>query len=419
MTGDSLQQCADLQKVLEITRTMAASVETDGLLQLIVERSIELLGAERASLFLYEPETNELVSRIATDADEIRFSADKGVAGACIKNSQVINIPDAYADKRFNPEIDRETSFRTHHILSVPLYGHDCSLVGVLQVLNKKDARAGFTEYDVSLAMALGDQAGVSLQRARLIEHYVAKQKMERAMKIARDIQRRLLPAEAPKIDGFDVAGFSEPADDTGGDTFDFLALPDGKWMLVVADASGHGIGPALVIAETRAMLRAISCRGCDVANVLDTVNALLIGDMLDGRFVTCFLGVLDPAAATLTYSSAGHGPVLFYNRQRDKFVELPTTAIPLGIAEDLDQSEIVVQHFEPGDFMAVTTDGFFEAATAEGQEFSIDRMTAQLRGDRRLPAAESIAHLCQAVYDFTAGQPQADDLTAMVIRRT
>ena len=419
MTPSNLEQCADLQKVLEITQMMGATVEADGLLQLIIDRSIELLDAERASLFLYEPETNELVSRIATDVDEIRFSADTGIAGAAVKNGQVINIPDAYADSRFNREIDRQTNFRTRHILAVPLYGHDCQLVGVLQVLNKKDAEVGFTEYDVSLALALGAQAGVSIQRARLIDHYVAKQKMERAMKIARDIQRRLLPSKAPEIDGFDVAGYSEPADDTGGDTFDFLALPDGKWMLVVADASGHGIGPALVIAETRAMLRAISCRGCNVGTVLDTVNSLLVGDMLDGRFVTCFLGVLDPAAGTLTYSSAGHGPILFYSRESDEVIELPTTAIPLGITEELEQTESVVQRLQPGDFLAVTTDGFFEAIDSDGAEFSIERMTEQLRRNHDLAAADSIASLCRSVNAFTEGQPQADDLTAMIIRKT
>jgi len=419
MKPDSLEQCADLQKVLEITRMMGATVEADGLLQLIIERSIELLDAERASLFLYEPGTNELVSRIATDAEEIRFSADKGIAGAAIREGQVINTPDAYADERFNPEIDKQTNFRTRHILTVPLYGHDGQLVGVLQVLNKKGAEGGFTEYDVSLALALGAQAGVSLQRAQLIDHYVQKQEMERAMRIARDIQRRLLPDKPPDIEGFDVAGFSEPADDTGGDTFDFLALPDGKWMLVVADASGHGIGPALVIAETRAMLRATSCQGCNVLTVLDTVNGLLVSDMLEGRFVTCFLGVLDPATATVTYSSAGHGPILFYSRKCDEIVELPTTAIPLGIAGDLGQAGNVVQRFEPGDFLAVTTDGFFEATAADGKEFSIERMCGQLRRDRDLPAADNIASLCRVVGAFTDGEPQADDLTAMIIRKT
>ncbi len=119
-------------------------------------------------------------------------------------------------------------------------------------------------------------------------------------------LQQGLLPDGPPSISGFDVAGFSAPADETGGDTYDFLALPDGRWLMAVADASGHGIGPALVIAETRAMLRAISVGGCELATVLHTVNGLLAGDLEDGRFVTCFLGILDPAKALMTYAAAG-----------------------------------------------------------------------------------------------------------------
>lgn len=418
MTPDNSEQCADLQKVLEITRRMGATVDTDGLLHLIVDRSMELLDAERASLFLYEAETNELVSRIAAGADEIRFSADKGIAGAAIRGGQVINIPDAYSDPRFNQDIDRQTNYHTRNILSVPLFGHDGSLVGVLQVLNR--ATPGpFTDYDVSLASALGAQAGVSLQRAKLIEYAAQKQEMERAMRIAREIQRRLLPARAPDIEGFDIAGFSEPADDTGGDTFDFMALPDGKWMIVVADASGHGVGPAIVITETRAMLRAVSTHGGDAAAVLATVNRLLNKDMIEGRFVTCFLGVLDPATATLTYASAGHGPILFHSRCDDEIIELPTTTFPLAIADELGPGASVVRPFETGDFLVVITDGLFEATRPNGEEFGIDRLCERLRATRDKSSADSIADLRTAVTTFVAGRPQCDDMTAVILKKS
>ncbi|HUS47986.1 MAG TPA: GAF domain-containing protein, partial [Phycisphaerae bacterium] len=128
----------DLEKILEIARRMAAAVDLDDLLQLIISRSVELLDAERASLFLYEPGSNELVSRVAIDADGIRFSAETGIAGATIRTGKTINVPDAPSDPRFNPEIDRLTGFRTRNILSVPLRDHEDKLVGVLQVLNKK-----------------------------------------------------------------------------------------------------------------------------------------------------------------------------------------------------------------------------------------------------------------------------------------
>ena len=416
MTSGEPTEYRDLQKVLDITRRMGATVDLDSLLQLIIERSIELLDAERASLFLYEPEANELVSRIATDADEIRFPADRGIAGATITSGRTINVTDAYADPRFNQQIDRQTGFHTRNILAVPLRDCQGQLVGVLQVLNRRSG--GFTEYDVSLAETLGAQAGVSLQRARLIEHYVKKQEMERAMKIARDIQTGLLPAGPPTIEGFDVAGFSHPADDTGGDTYDFLELPDGRWLLVVADASGHGIGPALVIAETRAMLRAIALHGGDVTTLLATTNTLLERD-LEGRFVTCFLGLLDPVSASLSYGSAGHGPLLFYDRRKDEFTQASATGLPLGIVGQADYSNVITRPLAPGDLAVITTDGFFEAENPAGNEmFGVGRMTCLLRRDRDLPAATMIANLRQAVTDFTQLTRQADDLTAIVVRK-
>jgi len=416
MTSGDAKRNRDLRQVLEITRVMAATADFDKLLGLIIDRGMELLGAERASLFLYESATDELVSRIAAGAGEIRFPAGSGIAGAAVRGGKTLVVADAYADERFNRDIDRETGFRTRNILTVPLRDFLGELVGVLQVLNKRSGP--FTDDDVALAETLAAQAGVALQRARLIVHYLAKQEMERAMKIARDIQRRLLPAGAPHVCSFDIAGFSQPADDTGGDTYDFMALPDGRWLLVGADASGHGIGPALVVAETRAMLRAVSRGGREIPGLLGTVNNLLNEDLEDGRFVTCFVGLLDPLRTELIYAAAGHGPMLFYDRRRDHFDQVPATQMPLGIVPELDYTDLLTCRFAGGDFAAVTTDGFFEARNAAGEQFGVGRMIDLLRRDRDRPAAEMIDRLHQAVVAFTHAQPQDDDLTAIVIRK-
>ncbi len=394
---------------------MAATVDLDDLLPLIIDRSMELLDAERASLLLYDPQAGQLVSRVAVGAEEIRFPADRGIAGATIAAGGTINVPDAYADRRFNPDIDRETGFRTRSILSVPLRDFQGDLVGVLQVLNKRGGP--FTDADARLAETLAAQAGVSLQRARLMQHYAQKLEMERAMKIARDIQRGLLPQEQPKICGFDVAGICEPADKTGGDTYDFLPLPGGRWLLTVADASGHGIGPALVIAETRAMLRAASLHGCDLPRVLGTVNELLSAD-LDGRFVTCFLGVLDPLIGRMAYASAGHGPMLFYDRRRDRFEQASATSLPLGITPEADYADIVTHDFAPGDVAVILTDGFFEAVNPAQEMFGLDRLMSILRRDRDLPAERMIQQLHGEITDFIGDQPPQDDCTVVVIRR-
>jgi len=410
------KQAADLRSVLEVTRAMVATEDLDALLSLIMQRSMELLDAERATVFLYDAQTNELISRVAAGVEELRIPADRGICGQAVSTGKTINVHDAYANESFNPDVDRQTGFKTRNILSVPLHNYEGGLVGVLQVLNKRTGP--FDDHDISLAETLGAQAGVALQRAWLIEHYLEKQQMQRAMMIARDIQRDLMPEAAPACEAFDIAGFNEPADETGGDIYDFFRLPDGRCMLVVADATGHGIGPALVIAETRAMLRAISVHDTDISEILQHVNNLLIADLGEGRFVTCFYGVLDEDQGKLAYASAGHGPVLFYRRESDRFEQLPATGLPLGIMEEADFESTESHTFDSGDFAVVTTDGFFEAVNSAGEQFGVDRMLHVLRDARDLPADQMIRQLHQAVDAFTAGEPQGDDLTAVIVRK-
>lgn len=409
------QRLDELQQVLDITRMMAGSDDLDELLAVIIDRSCELLDAERASLFLYEAETNELVSRIATGADEIRFPADKGIAGATLQDRQTIHVPDAYADDRFNSAVDKESGFRTRNILSVPLMDHEGERVGVLQVLNRRGG--GFTDGDIWLAETLAAQAGVSLQRARLIGHYVQKREMERALEIAREIQRGLLPSKDPEVPGFDVAGFNRSADETGGDIYDFGPTGDGRLLITVADASGHGVGPAIIVAETRAMIRAASLNSHELSVALTTANTLLDAD-LESHFVTCFLGLLDPAASQLTYSSAGHGPMVFYKLQDDQFTEVAATSLPLGILPDSEYDKVLTFDFAPGDLAVITTDGFFEAADPGGEQFGMERMNEVLRQHREASAAEIIATLYEVVTAFVGDQPQADDLTAVVLKK-
>jgi len=417
MSDDLDKTRRDLNQVLAISRAMVAASDLDELLNLIIERSMGLLDAERASLFLYDAERNELVSRIAAGVEEIRVPADRGISGATVATGQTINVPDAYADSRFNPDVDRHTGYRTRNILSVPLKAYDGALVGVLQVINKR--RGAFEDYDVSLAETLAAQAGVAIQRARLIEHYIEKQEMERAMQIAREIQQDLLPDAAPDIEGFDVAGLARPADATGGDSYDFFPLPDGQWMLAVADATGHGIGPALVVAETRAMLRAIASHSRDVAAVLRIANELLMRDLDGSRFVTCFLGLLDPAAGRLLYASAGHGPLVFYTRADDAFRQAGATDLPLGVLADSAYEQTETVEMAPGDLAIIPTDGFMEACNPAGEQFGVERMTDLIRRERDEPPATILDDLHAAVRRFAAGAEQADDCTAILVRRT
>lgn len=244
-------------------------------------------------------------------------------------------------------------------------------------------------------------------------------EKVERDLDLAREIQRGLLPAVAPEIPGFDIAGWNLPADETGGDFFDWAPLPDGEISFTLADVTGHGIGPALIVSEYRAYLRAATTGvDADLGAVLSHVNRLLHADIPDGRFVTAAIGVLSPAASRLELLSAGHGPVLYLDAKSDTVHEWKADTVPLGIVPEIDTETPRVVDMAPGDMLLLVTDGFFEWTNDASEQYGVERLVAFMRTHRGLDAAAFIAALHEDVLAHAAGTPQADDLTAFVVRR-
>ncbi|MCA9255379.1 MAG: SpoIIE family protein phosphatase, partial [Phycisphaerales bacterium] len=408
---------ADLRAVLQLSRELGASTELMPLLQKVESAALTVLGCERATVFVYDDATNELYSSVATGVDEIRFGADQGIAGEAVRTGEVIHVPDAYADDRFNPDIDRKTGFRTRNMITIPLIGIDAKIVGVLQVLNKTSGQ--FDAWDHELVRTFGAQVGVALQRQLLLEHYAEKQRIEHDLSIARDIQQGLIPSRPAEIAGFEVAGWNKPADETGGDCYDYFERDDGSLAVTIADATGHGIGPALVIAECRALFRASVAMSRDLGEITARVNDLLCDDLPDDRFVTAFLGLLDPERGALSYLSAGHGPLFRYTRASDTIEELPANGFPLGIMPNADWPAPEDFVLAPGDLFVVVTDGFFECLNADRQQLGTQRLTDLIRALRDRPCRDIIAGMHDAVLNWVGDAPQDDDLTALVIRKT
>jgi sigma-B regulation protein RsbU (phosphoserine phosphatase) len=413
---DIHEQVSDLKGVLDVARQLGATTDLRTMLTYIERAARSVMDCERASVFLYDEAADELYGYVATGVEGLRISAKRGIAGQAVRDRRTINVPDAYADPRFNPRVDMETGFRTRNILTLPLIGLNDRVVGALQMLNSQ--RGAFTEWDERLAETLAAQAGAAVQRQTLLDQYAEKLKLEHDLSVARLIQQQLLPDQPPTVDGFDIAGWNKPADQTGGDAFDFMQLDTGQLAITIADATGHGIGPALVIAECRALLRATVCFSSDPEQIVSRVNSLLVKDLPMGRFVTCFFGLLDPAESVLHYSSAGHAPILYLRAAGDEIVDLPANGIPLGIMPDMALVASEPIGFQPGDLLVVVTDGFFEWMGPDQQQFGIDRLTEVIRRNRDRPATELIRILYESVLQFGKGTDQQDDLTAIVIKR-
>ncbi len=243
-------------------------------------------------------------------------------------------------------------------------------------------------------------------------------ERIQEDLKLARSIQQGLFPENPPDAPMFDIAGWNQPAEATGGDYFDWLTLPDGRIALFLADVSGHGIGPALVMAVCRAYARASLPAWKNLRDAVFHLNELLCRDLCAERFVTHVVALLDPVTCRVEMISAGHGPLVLYRAEEDRFQSFDSQGIPFGLMEGVEYGAPEEFEMKQGDILVLLTDGFPEWSNSRDEEFGIARLKESIRSGRDLPASELICQLYQSVKAFAGGIPQQDDLTAVVLKR-
>ena len=401
-----------LLRILEVTRKLATPFELPEVLAEIAEAARSVLHAERATVWLYEPEQQQLV---LTGERPVRASLAQGILGLTARELRVVNVPDCRCEPRFDPAVDLDYDNDVRCMLSVPLVEHG-ALVGVLQVVDRVDGY--FTAEDERVAETLAAQCVVFIQRERMARALLQAEKLDREIKLAREIQMSTLPAEMPQLPGYDLAGQFCPADQTGGDTFDLVRLEDERLFVLLGDASGHGIGPALSATQMTGMLRVALRLGADLDAIFAQVNNQLVEDLPEEHFVTAFFGVLDPRSHLLHYHAAGQGPILHYQAATGRCRWLEPSTFPMGFMRYPRVEAPPPIELAPGDILGLITDGVFECADAAGQMFGtagVERVLADAAGR---PMSDVLARLLQAVHLFGAGQPQADDITVVLIAR-
>ncbi len=282
-------------------------------------------------------------------------------------------------------------------------YGASFSYVILLGV-------AGFAAGEVATQLRL--HVNTALEEAE------SRAKLERDLSIARRIQQGLLPKEPPQVEGFDIAGWNKPADDTGGDYYDWQQLADGRTAVTIADVTGHGIGPALGMAGCRAYARAGLAIQRDLPCFLSRLNQLLYDDLPPEKFVTLAAGSLNPGDATLELISAGHGPLIFYSSEEDRFYNYDAQGPPLGLLPRFTYGEPQKLKFRQGDILALVTDGLIEWTNSRDEDFGASRVEEVIREHRELDSTAIISELYTAVLRFADSSPQQDDLTALIVKR-
>src|SRR5499426_3836636 len=416
--SDSQRQSRNLNALLGVSKALATEIRLDDLLQVIVQEAAEILDADRATLFLYDESRNELWSKTTQrlEIKEIRVPLGIGIAGTVAKTRKLINIPDTYADARFNPDFDKATGYRTRSILCMPLIGNGDRLIGVIQVLNKKDQEE-FNEADESLLGGLSAHITVALERARLIEAYIEKERMEEALKLAHDIQMSMLPKVFPPFPErreFDIFATIAPAKEVGGDLYDFFFIDDDHLCFAIGDVSGKGVPASLFMAVTKTLFRATASNGGTPGEILARLNAKICRDNESCMFVTLFCAILNIRTGQVDYANGGHNLPYHLDQNGVSLLESLGGRV-LGLVEQtLYASGRIV--LRPGEALLLYTDGVTEAMNPSETLYSDQRLAEFLRTNRGSAPRQIIGDLIGDVKQFAGGAPQSDDITVLAL---
>lgn len=411
---------------------MSGVRELDRLLDLILEAAGRLAAADRCSCFVVDDRTGELLTRVAQGSATIRLPKGSGLAGSVAESGVPVNIADCYADPRFNSEHDRRSGYRTRSMLCLPLINREGSVVGVLQALNKMDRGGGgkrppgpprssgpkpepaFDAYDERVLGALCSHAAVAIETARLVARDLERQRLQRDMELAQDIQRRMQPDQLPELSGWRLAAWQRSCEETGGDYFDMVPVGDRELDLVVGDVSGHGLGAALFMSTARAFLRAL--HGQPTAMLLARMNELLEADMPDDSFMTLLLTRIG-ADGALEWWSAGHHPPLVWRAGRGACEPLEGGGLLLGAIPGAEYEGYRLAPMARGDCLVLITDGPLEARSVSGEEWGQERLRGVV-AQHASRGAQAVLEAIIAAAKAWGGETLLDDWTVIVAER-
>lgn len=409
---EQLKNESRLRTMLEINRRINSSLELEEVLDFILESARILIPYDAAEIYLLDPHTQtveHVVSRgyHGLEYVEVPLPSMRGIVGRVITTGESVLAPVVEQNPYYMKS--RPT---TQSQLTVPIISNE-KIIGAFNL--ESDRPGHFTEEDLQWLTVLATQAAISLEKALLHRERLEKKRLEEQLRIAREVQLSLLPAAAPQVDGFDIAGLNVPSEDIGGDYYDFITIVPGHLGIVIADVAGKGIPASLIMSAFRAFLRAEIRNNYSIRTIFAKVNNLLCESLAGYQFVTAFYGVLDVVNRRFTFSNAGHHPPVVL-RADGSMRYLKSGGMVLGLIENQTYNERTIDLL-PGDMLLMYTDGLVEAENAAHQMFDRERIEQVARANAHLDASA----LCQTLYaemnQFTGDGQIRDDTTIVIVK--
>ncbi|KAG0505522.1 MAG: Stage II sporulation protein E (SpoIIE) [Candidatus Udaeobacter sp.] len=346
------------------------------------------------------------------------LGANEGLIGRVWQTGQAVCINE-FSEA---PELAklRGTAFGSVSVMVTPLQYGDQDL-GVLAVANGPTG-APFSQADFVVFKSIAEQSAFALYNAIIYSMANEKKRLDHDLEIARDIQRILLPSEAPAINGFQISGINVPARQVSGDYFDYIHVDQERLGVAIADVSGKGVPASLIMAICRSVLRAEAARNPSPADVLRKVNRQLYPDIKEDMFISMAYLVLDHQHDGVTLARAGHDAPLWYQRQSQTVKPVKSPGMVVGIDSGSVFDRLTVDFAVPlerNDCLVLYTDGVTETLNSEEDEYGVDRMMQSVRASANDGAQAIVKRIIEDVREFTGSVPQNDDITVIAIRKT
>jgi phosphoserine phosphatase RsbU/P len=403
---------AKLKALIEISRHLGQALGLAEVLPTLLDSLFAIfLQADRGFIVLRDPQTGRLVPKAVKhrrndDAETVRIS--RTIVNNVMTSKEALLSADAASDTRFDMA-ESIIDFQIRSMMCAPLVNRDGNSLGVIQ-LDTLDPRNRFRQDDLEVLVSVAYQAASAVENAQMHEAAMRDQALRRELAVAHEVQRGLLPSAAPRIPEYDFFEFYEPANQLGGDYYDYIELPGGRLAVVVADVSGKGISASLLMARLSAETRYCLASEPFPAQAVARLNRAFCESGWEDRFVTMVLAVLEPRRHEVTVVNAGHLPPLL--RRGPAAVEAIGEAesrLPLGVDHEVDYVQCVFT-LQPGDSVVLYTDGITEAMNVRDELYGQRRLLAMLGSD-----VDSVGPLGRRILDdvkrFVGGRPQSDDM--------
>ncbi len=408
-----------LKGVLDISRALAGSVDVEALLPKVLDTLFGIFNqADRGCILLKEPESGELVPRAMKhrrESEDATVTLSRTIVSKVIENKAGLLSADASSDTQFSAS-ESISNLSIRSMMCVPMLGIDGEVAGVIN-LDTQNPVNQFNNDDLELLQAVAGQAALSYESARLASAFMAKQKQDSELDIARGVQVALLPEELPKVEGYSFYASYDAAQAVGGDYYDAMILSDGKICLAFGDVAGKGVPGALIMSRISSCVQNTMSFRPSIEEAVAAINNHMCANAVEGRFVTFVLVIIDPVAHHLTLVNAGHmSPmILTTDGQIEEFDE-ESVGLPIGVMEDYP-FEVVERPIVAGEIIVIFTDGVDEAMNPAGDLYTLERMRNFLQAGSR-QADELGRSLLADVRTFADGRDQNDDITIMTFGR-